>query len=98
MTPKPAHDDLLQEGPREAPEPETAEQRGKRLAGRGLAGGAIATGAAAAKFGGFAKFLIFLFAWHGALDVWRLAGWIGVALVLAAGIAFLVVTHRRRQG
>ena len=95
--PKPAHDDLLQEGPREAPEPETAEQRTKRLAGRGLAGGAIATGTAALKFGGFAKVLIFLFAWHGAVDVWRLAGWIGLALVLAAVAVFLVVTRRRQS-
>jgi hypothetical protein len=97
VTPKPAHDDLLQEGPREAAEPETAEQRTKRLAGRGLAGGAIATGTAAVKFGGFAKFLIFLFAWHGAVDVWRLAGWIGVALVLAAVATFFVVTRRRES-
>jgi len=97
VTPKPAHDELLQEGPREAPEPETAEQRGKRLASRGLAGGAIATGAAAAKFGGLAKFVVFLFAWHGAVDVWRLAGWAGVALVLAAGIVVLVVARRRQS-
>jgi hypothetical protein len=97
VTPKPAHDDLLQEGPREAPEPDTAEQRTKRLAGRGLAGGAIATGAAAAKFGGLAKFFIFLFAWHGAVDVWRLAGWIGVALVLAAAAVVLVAIRRRES-
>ena len=94
MTPKPAHDDLLQDGPREAPEPETAEQRTRRLAGRGLAGGAIATGAAAAKFGGFAKFVIFLFAWHGALSVWRLAGWIGVGVLLAAAVVLIVVGRR----
>jgi hypothetical protein len=97
VTPKPAHDDLLQEGPRQAPEPETAEQRSKRLAGRGLAGGAIATGAAAAKFGGLAKLVVFLFAWHGAVDVWRLAGWVGVALVIAAGLVVLVVARRRQS-
>jgi hypothetical protein len=97
VTQKPAHDDLLEEGPREAPEPETAEQRGKRLAGGGLAGGAVAIGAGAAKFGGLAKLVIFLFAWHGAVDVWRLAGWLGVALVLAAGIVFLVVARRRQS-
>jgi hypothetical protein len=97
VTPKPAHDELLQQGPRQAPEPETAEQRSKRLAGRGLAGGAIATAAAAAKFGGFAKFVVFLFAWHGAVDVWRLAGWLGVALVFAAATVFLVVARRRKR-
>jgi hypothetical protein len=89
------HDELLEQGPREAPEPETAEQRSKRLGLGGAAGGAAAAGVAAAKFGGLAKFLVFLFAWRGAVDAWRLAGWIGVAAVVAAVITVLVLRSRR---
>ena len=55
------HDDLLQQGPREAPEPETAEQRSKRLGVGTAAGGVAAAGVAAAKFGGLAKLFLFLF-------------------------------------
>jgi hypothetical protein len=90
------HDELLEQGPREAPEPETAEQRGKRLGVGGAAGGAAAAGVAAAKFGGLAKFLVFLFAWHGAVDAWRIGGWIGLAVVLA-GIVTILVLRSRRQ-
>lgn len=89
------HDELFQQGPREAPEPETAEQRSKRV-GLGIAaGGAVAAGAVAAKFGGLAKFFLFLVAWHGAVDAWRLGGWIGLAVVLAAIVTYLVVRGRR---
>jgi len=89
------HDDLLQQGPREAPEPETAEQRGKRLGVGTAAGGAAAAGAAAAKFGGLAKLFLFLFAWNGAADAWRIGGWIGLAVVLAAVATYLVIRSRR---
>ena len=90
------HDELLEQGPHEAPEPETAEQRSKRLGLGGAAGGAAAAGAAAAKFGGLAKVFLFLFAWHGAVDVWRVGGWIGLAILLGAGTTFLVLRRRRR--
>ena len=54
-----------------------------------------AAGAAAAKFGGLAKLFLFLFAWNGAVDAWRIGGWIGVAVVLAALVTFFVVRKRR---
>ena len=37
------HDDLLKQGPQQAPEPETAEQRSRR-AGLKTAGGGVAAG------------------------------------------------------
>ena len=88
------HDDLLQQGPREAPEPETAEQRTKRLGGA-AAGGIAAGGLALAKLGFLAKFLIWIFAWHGAVDLWRVGGWIAVVAVLGAITIFLVLRSRR---
>ena len=91
------HDELLEKGPRQAPEPETAEERSKRLGIRTAAGGIAAGGVAAAKFGGLAKFFLFLFAWHGAVDAWRLGGWIAVAVLLAA-ITLFVVLRARREG
>ena len=87
------HDDLLEQGPRQAPEPETAEQRSKRV-GWGAAGGGVAAGAAvAAKLGGLSKLFVWLFAFH-AFNLWRLGSWIGLAVVLIA-IATLVIVHRR---
>ena len=90
------HDELLQQGPHEVPEPETAEQRSRRLGlGKAAGGGAIAAGAAAVKFGVLAKFLLFLVVWHGAINAWRIGGWIGLAAVLAGIVAYLVVRARR---
>ena len=89
------HDDLLNRGPHEAPEPETAEERSKRLGWGGAAGGAVAGGAALLKFGGLSKVLFWLFAWHGAVSAWRLGGWIAVGLVAAAVAAFFVLRARR---
>src|SRR5437762_13035772 len=90
------HDDLLQQGPREAPEPETAEQRTKRLGGA-AAGGIAAGGLALAKLGFLAKFLIWIFAWHGVVDLWRIGGW--VAVVAPAGVVGTVfVAPARREG
>jgi hypothetical protein len=87
-------DDFLQQGPREAPEPETAEQRSKRV-GWGAAGGGVAAGGAiAAKLGVLSKLFLWIFAFH-AVNVWRVGGWIAVLLVLAAIAAFLVVRARR---
>jgi hypothetical protein len=89
------HDELLQQGPHQAPEPETAEQRSKRV-GWGAAGGGIAGGGIAlAKFGGLAKAFIWLFAWNTALNGWRIGGWIGLAVVLA--IAGFLLLRARRQ-
>ncbi len=90
------HDELLEQGPRQAPEPETAEERTKRLGVGTAAGGAVAAGAALAKFGGLAKLFFWLFAWHGVLDAWRLGGWIAVVALLAGVVLFVALRSRRR--
>jgi hypothetical protein len=88
------HDDLLQQGPRQAPEPETAEERSTRL-GRGVAGGGILGGGIAlAKFGALSKIALWLFAWH-AVTVWRVGSWIGLAVIVLGVAAFLVVRSRK---
>jgi hypothetical protein len=90
------HDRLLEEGARTAPEPETAEERSKRL-GLKTGGGAVAGGTiAAAKFGLLGKTLIWFFAWRGVVDAWRIGSWIGLAIALTVA-AFFVVRHLRRQ-
>jgi hypothetical protein len=89
------HDELLDQGPREAPEPETAEQRSKRLGVGTAAGGVAAGGAALAKLGFLTKLFIWIFAWHGAVDLWRVGGWIAVVAVLGAVTIFLVLRSRR---
>ncbi len=84
------HDDLLDQGPHQVPEPETAEQRSKRI-GWGAAGGGIAAGGVAlAKVGGAAKIFLWLFAWNAALNGWRIGGWIGIAVVLVLVAVFAV--------
>jgi hypothetical protein len=88
------HDDLLQQGPREAPEPETAEQRTKRLGGA-AAGGIAAGGAALAKLGFLTKFLIWIFAWHGIVDLWRIGGWIAIVAVAGVITTYFVLRARR---
>ncbi len=87
------YDELLREGPREAPEPETVEQRTKRLGGAGAVGGAAAGGAAVlAKLGVLGKFFFWIIAWHG---IWLLGGWFVLAFVLAALLVALAVRLRR---
>ena len=90
------HDDLLDEGAREAPEPETAEQRSSRLGMKTAGGGIVAGGAALAKIGVLGKFFFWFFAWNGVNNLWRLGGWIAIA-VLAAGVALYLVLRSRRQ-
>ena len=87
------HDELLEQGPREAPEPETAEQRSKRLGVGTAAGGVAATGAVLAKLG-FLKFFLWIFAWHGLVSLWRVGGLIAVVAALALVTVFLVVRSR----
>jgi hypothetical protein len=89
------HDELLEQGAREAPEPETAEERSGRLGMRTAAGGVVAGSVALAKFGGLAKVFLWVFAWRGVNDVWRLGGWIGIGLVAAAASVYFVVRSRR---
>jgi hypothetical protein len=95
----PRHDDLLNEGPRQAPEPETAEEKSKKL-GLKSAGGAVAGGgvvaAKAGAIGGLGKFFIWLFAWNSVRAGWRIGGWIGLGVVLAI-IATYFVLRRRRE-
>jgi 3-mercaptopyruvate sulfurtransferase SseA len=91
------HDELLDQGPREAPEPETAEERSHRLGMRTTAGGIVAGGAIAAKTGVLAKVFLWMFAWNGVRDAWRLGGWIAIALLAAAVTVYLVLRSRREQ-
>lgn len=97
------HEELLQEGPRMAPEPETAEERTRRLSGRAVGGGLLGGGAVAAKvgaagaLGGLGKVFVWLIAWHGLLDAGRLFGWLGILVAVGAIAAYLVVRGRRRS-
>jgi hypothetical protein len=88
------HDELLEQGPHEAPEPETAEQRSKRVGWGTAAGGAAAGGAALAKLG-FLKFFLWIVAWRGVVDLWRIGGWIAIALLVGAVATYLVIRSRR---
>ena len=92
------HDDLLNQGPREAPEAETAEEKSKKL-GLKTAGGAVAGGGAVAAkagaIGGLGKFFIWLFAWNGVSTALRVGGWIGILLVVAIVVAAVVLWRRR---
>ena len=90
------HEELLSEGPRTAPEPETAEER-SHLRNRGALGGLLAVGGIGAlKLGVFTKFFIWLAAWHGAIALLRLAGWPGLVVGVAA-LAIVVAVIGRSQ-
>jgi hypothetical protein len=87
-------DDLLKQGPREAPEPETAEERSNRMGMKTAGGGIAAGGIGLAKAGFLGKFLIYLFLWNGVRSAWLIGGWIGIALVAAAVIGYIVYRNR----
>jgi hypothetical protein len=89
------HDDLLKQGPREAPEPETAEQRSKRTGLKTAGGGVAAGGIGLAKAGFLSKFLIYLFLWNGVRTAWLVGGW--VAILIVAALIGGYVLYRRRQ-
>jgi hypothetical protein len=94
-----AHDELLAQGPHEAPEPETAEERTAHRGRRAMGGGILGGGAAAAKLGavaGLGKVFIWLFAWDGIVDAGRLFGWLGVLAVIAALATFVTLRRRKR--
>ena len=88
------NEDLLKQGPREAPEPETAEQRSKRKGMKTAGGGIAAGGIGLAKAGFLGKFLIYLFLWNGIRSAYLIGGWIAIALVAAAVIAYIVYRNR----
>ena len=92
------HDDLLEQGPRQAPEPETAEEKSRKL-GLKTAGGAVAGGGAIAAKAGAIGFLpkvfLWLFLWNGVSTAGRIGGWIGIALVLALVIGSVALYRRR---
>ena len=90
------HQELLHQEPRTAPEPETAEQRTRRLGKRGLAGGVVAGGATAAKFGGL-KVVLWLLAWNGAVDLLHLGLW-GAVVIVAAILAVQLARRLGREG
>jgi hypothetical protein len=89
-------DDLLKQGPREAPEPETAEERSNRKGMKTAGGGIAAGGIGLAKAGFLGKFLIYLFLWNGVRTAWLLGGWLAIALVAAAVIGYIVYRNRER--
>ena len=89
-------DDLLKQGPREAPEPETAEERSSRMGMKTAGGGIAAGGIGLAKAGFLGKFLIYLFLWNGVRTAWLLGGWLAIALVAAAVIGYIVYRNRER--
>jgi len=91
--------DLLKQGPREAPEPETAEEKSRKL-GLKTAGGAVAGGGVAAAkvgaIGGLGKFILWIFLWNGVSTAGRIGGWIGIGLVLALVVGFILYRRSRR--
>jgi len=89
-------DDLLKQGPREAPEPETAEQRSRRLGMKGAGGGVAAGGIGLAKAGLLGKFFIYLFLWNGVRTLWLVGGWIAILIVAAAIVAYVVYRNREQ--
>ena len=93
------HDDLLKQGPREAPEPETAEEKSRKL-GLKTAGGAIAGGGVAAAkigaLGGFSKIFLWIVLWNGVSTAGRIGGWIGILLVVGL-VTGAIVFYRRRH-
>ncbi|HEY3542988.1 MAG TPA: hypothetical protein VGK79_10640 [Gaiellaceae bacterium] len=93
----PRHDDLLDQGPREAPEPETAEQRSQKLGLKTAGGAVVGGGAVAAKagaIGGLGKLFVWLFAWNAFRSAWFYGGWIAVAVIVAIGLTWYVLRRR----
>jgi len=87
-------DDLLKQGPREAPEPLTAEERTSRKGVKAAGGGIAAGGLGLAKAGFLGKFFIYLFLWNGVRSAYLIGGWIGIALIAAVVIAYIVYRNR----
>jgi len=88
-------DELLKQGPREAPEPETAEERSRRTGLKTAGGGVAAGGIGLAKAGILGKVFLWLFVWNGVSTALRIGGWIGILLILA--IVGGTILYRRRH-
>jgi hypothetical protein len=89
-------DELLKQGPHQAPEPETAEQRSRRTGLTKTAGGGIAAGGIGlAKVGILGKVFLWLFVWNGVSTALRIGGWIGILLI--ASIIGGTILYRRRH-
>jgi hypothetical protein len=93
--PKTPNEQLLDEGPRTAPEPETAEQRTSRRKAGAAAGTVAATGAVLAKAGLLGKVVLGLVAWHGFFAALQAGAW-WIAGVVAAVLAVALVVLARR--
>ncbi len=89
------NDDLLKQGPREAPQPETAEERSHRNGLKTAGGGVAAGGIGLAKAGILGKLFLWLFVWNGVSTALRIGGWIGILLI--AAIVGGVIVYRRRH-
>jgi hypothetical protein len=90
------HDELLKQGPHEAPEPETAEERSQRTGLKTAGGGVAAGGIGLAKAGLLGKFFIWFFLWNGIRSAWLVGGWIGIAVAAAiVGTYFYLRSHPR---
>jgi len=88
-------DELLKQGPREAPEPETAEERSSRTGLKTAGGGIAAGGIGLAKAGILGKLFLWLFVWNGVSTALRIGGWIGILLI--AAIVGGTIAYRRRH-
>jgi hypothetical protein len=88
-------DELLKQGPREAPEPETAEERSRRTGLKTAGGGVAAGGIGLAKAGILGKVFLWLFVWNGVSTALRIGGWIGILLI--AAIVGGTILYRRRH-
>lgn len=91
----PHHEELLRQGPREAPEPETAEERSRRLGFKTAGTGVAAGGIGLAKMGLLGKIFVWFFLWHGAVTAARLGGWIGLLVLASLAAGFFL--YRRRH-
>jgi len=91
------HDELLDQGPRDAPEPETADERSRRLGMKTAGGAVVGGGVAMAKIGALGKIVLYLVAWHGIAGAWRIAGWLGIAAVALAVTLYFVLRARRER-
>jgi len=87
-------EELLKQGTREAPEPETAEERSNRMGMKTAGGGIAAGGIGLAKAGFLGKFFIYLFLWNGIRATYLIGGWIAIALIAAAVVAYIAYRNR----